>query len=81
MYKAITLSSVVKFLYIRWNLSAAVVGQYCDYFQYEQLLCSEDFCLLGYNALYYVESQPIFRRNVWPPSSGLKSKPRSKKLA
>jgi hypothetical protein len=34
--------------------------------------CSEDFCLLGYNAVYSVESQPMFRRNMLSPSSHLK---------
>jgi hypothetical protein len=32
------------------------------------------FCLLGYNAAYFGESQRTFRRNI-PLSSGLKSKP------
>jgi hypothetical protein len=31
--------------------------------------------LLGYNAVSSVESQPTFRRNMSPLSSGLKSKP------
>jgi hypothetical protein len=34
----------------------------------------EGFCLLGYNAVYSVESQSMFRRNISPPSSGSKSK-------
>jgi hypothetical protein len=38
----------------------------------------EGFHLLGYNAVQSVESQSTFRRNVSPPSSGLKSKPNKK---
>jgi hypothetical protein len=34
----------------------------------------EEYHLLGYNALKSVESQPAFRRNISPPSSGLKNK-------
>jgi hypothetical protein len=30
-------------------------------------VCYELFCLLGYNFVYYVESQPTFRRNNSPP--------------
>jgi hypothetical protein len=37
----------------------------------------EDFCLLRYKAVQYVESQPMFRRNMSPPSSGSKNKPTS----
>jgi hypothetical protein len=33
---------------------------------------NEEFCLLG---VWYVESQPTFRRNISPPSSGSKNKP------
>jgi hypothetical protein len=40
---------------------------------------SEDFCLVGCNIVLYVESQPSFRRNILPPSSG--SKPKSSKKA
>jgi hypothetical protein len=40
----------------------------------------EEFRLLGYDAMYSVESQPTFRRNMSPSSSGLKNKP-CKKLA
>jgi hypothetical protein len=29
-------------------------------------------------AVYSVESQPTFRRNIWPPSSGSKNKPSTK---
>jgi hypothetical protein len=39
-----------------------------------------EFCLLGYNAMQYVESQRTFRRNMFPPSSGMTRKP-SKKQA
>jgi hypothetical protein len=28
------------------------------------------YCLLGYNAVQSVESQPTFRSNISPPSSG-----------
>jgi hypothetical protein len=41
---------------------------------------TEEFYLLGYNAVRSVESQPTFRRNMLPPSSWSKYKP-SKKLA
>jgi hypothetical protein len=37
---------------------------------------SKDVYLLAYNALYSGESQPTFRRNMSPPSSELKSKPK-----
>jgi hypothetical protein len=30
----------------------------------------EEFCLLGYNALYSVEIQPTLRSSISPPSSG-----------
>jgi hypothetical protein len=33
---------------------------------------------MGYNAVYSVDSKPKFRRNITPPSSGLKNKPRKK---
>jgi hypothetical protein len=33
-----------------------------------------EFYLLGHNAMYSVESQPTFRRNLSPPSSGSKNK-------
>jgi hypothetical protein len=42
-------------------------------------ICSnyiEEYYLLGYNAVYSVERQPTFRRNISPPSSGSKNKPR-----
>jgi hypothetical protein len=35
----------------------------------------EEFYLLAHNAMYFVESQPTFRKNTSPPSSGLRSKP------
>jgi hypothetical protein len=35
----------------------------------------EDFCLLGYNAMYSLEGQLTFPSNMSPPSSGLKNKP------
>jgi hypothetical protein len=38
----------------------------------------EEFHLLGYNALYSVQSQLMFRRNMSPPSSGLNNKPSKK---
>jgi hypothetical protein len=34
----------------------------------------EEYYLLGYNAMYYVESQQTFRRNTLPPFSGSKNK-------
>jgi hypothetical protein len=36
----------------------------------------EEFYLLGCNTVQSVESQPIFRGKISPPSSGRKSKPR-----
>jgi hypothetical protein len=39
------------------------------------------FCVLGYNIVQYVESQPNFRRNLLPPSSGPKTKPRNQHKA
>jgi hypothetical protein len=39
-----------------------------------KLLDSEEYCLLGYNAVQSVESHPTFRRNISPPSSGSKNK-------
>jgi hypothetical protein len=38
----------------------------------------EEFSLLGYNAVYYIESQLTFRRNMLPPFSQLKSEPGEK---
>jgi hypothetical protein len=35
----------------------------------------EEYSLLGNNAMQSVESQPTFRRNILPPSSGSKNKP------
>jgi hypothetical protein len=40
----------------------------------------EDFHLQGYNALYSVEIQLVFRRGMSIPFSVLKSKPRVKQL-
>jgi hypothetical protein len=36
------------------------------------------FCLLGYNAVQSIESQPTFRRNMSPPSSGSEKEPSKK---
>jgi hypothetical protein len=36
---------------------------------------SEEYYLLGHNAMQSVESQLTFRRNMFPPSSWLKNKP------
>jgi hypothetical protein len=38
----------------------------------------KEFYLLGYNAMWSVEIQPIFRRNMLPPSSRSKNKPGKK---
>jgi hypothetical protein len=38
----------------------------------------EEFYLLGYNAVQSVESQTTFLRNISPPASRLKRKPRKK---
>jgi hypothetical protein len=35
----------------------------------------EKFCLLGYNTICSVESQPVFQRNMSHSSSGSKNKP------
>jgi hypothetical protein len=35
-------------------------------------------CLLDYNGVQSVESEPTFRRNISPPSSGVKNKPSKK---
>jgi hypothetical protein len=40
----------------------------------------DEYYLLGYNAVQSVESQPTFRRNLLPPSSGSKNKPSKKPL-
>jgi hypothetical protein len=37
-----------------------------------------EFCLLGYNAKYWVECQQTFQRKTLPSSSGSKNKPRKK---
>jgi hypothetical protein len=42
------------------------------------LMLSEDFYLLGYNAVQSEESKPTFQRIISSPSSGMKSKPRKK---
>jgi hypothetical protein len=39
---------------------------------------NKDFYLPGYNALQSAESQPMFRRNMSPPSSGSKNNPSKK---
>jgi hypothetical protein len=38
----------------------------------------EEFCLLGYNAVLSAENQPMFWRNIWPPSAEFKNKPSNK---
>jgi hypothetical protein len=38
----------------------------------------EEYYLLGYNAMYSVECQPVFRGNISPPSSGSKNRPSKK---
>jgi hypothetical protein len=38
-------------------------------------LCTGEFYHLGYNAVLSIESQPVFQRNMYPPSSGLNNKP------
>jgi hypothetical protein len=37
-------------------------------------LTDEEFCLVGYNAVKYVESQLTFWRNMSPPSSRSKNR-------
>jgi hypothetical protein len=34
----------------------------------------EEYCLLGYNVVQSIESQPTFQMNIWPTSSGSKNK-------
>jgi hypothetical protein len=36
---------------------------------------NKEFYLRGYNAIYFVEMQPIFRRNLSTPSPRLKNEP------
>jgi hypothetical protein len=43
-----------------------------------RVLKAEEFCLLEHNAVYSAESQPTFRKNMSPSSSGSKSKLRKK---
>jgi hypothetical protein len=38
----------------------------------------EEYYRLGYNAVSSVESRPVFRINISPPSSGSKNKPSKK---
>jgi hypothetical protein len=38
----------------------------------------EEYYLLGYNAVYSFQSQPMFRRNMSPSSSGSKNNPSKK---
>jgi hypothetical protein len=44
----------------------------------ENKLNPEEYYLLGYNALPSVKSQPMFRRNILPPSSRSKNTPSNK---
>jgi hypothetical protein len=39
----------------------------------------EELCLLGYNALQSIDNHLMFRRNLLPPSSGLKKQEASMK--
>jgi hypothetical protein len=43
--------------------------------QHENINAIEELCLLGYNAMYYDESEPTFTRNVTLPSSGSNNSP------
>jgi hypothetical protein len=47
-------------------------------FQMQFIKPYEEFYLLGYNAVQSVVSQPTFRRNISPQSSGSKKKPSKK---
>jgi hypothetical protein len=47
-------------------------------FTFQGITWFEELYLLGYNAMHSVESQPTFRRNMSPPSSGSKNKPSNK---
>jgi hypothetical protein len=49
-----------------------------DNLELQAVILLEECYLLGYNAVYSVESQPMFRRNTSPPSSGSKNKPSKK---
>jgi hypothetical protein len=42
------------------------------------IMNEEEYRLLGYNAMWFVESQPTFRRSMLLPSSGSKNKPSKK---
>jgi hypothetical protein len=46
-----------------------------------QVSCFEEFCLLGYNAMWSVESILTFRRNMSHPSWAPKNKPSKKQVA
>jgi hypothetical protein len=49
----------------------------CSYnFNEKGKICiiTKEFYLLGYNAVLFVETQPMFLSNMSSPSSGLKSK-------
>jgi hypothetical protein len=50
----------------------------CRVITYKRALreeANEEFYLPGYSAVYFVESQPMFRRNMSTPSAELNSKP------
>jgi hypothetical protein len=63
-------------------MSLRYVMRICVRAKCEKIIKAEvkDLFLSGYKAVQSVESKPKFRRNMSPPSSGLKSKP-SKKIA
>jgi hypothetical protein len=71
-----------------WRLEAAfllhVICTYIKRWQYYgkyfifNIICLEEFCHLGYNAVQSVESQLTFRRNMSLPSSGSKNNPSKK---
>jgi hypothetical protein len=44
----------------------------------EEGLCNIQRDLLGYNAVYFIENQLTFRRNISFPSSWLRNKPSNK---
>jgi hypothetical protein len=60
-----------------WAFMACYLFSFTIHKRKTQLL-HEEYHLLGYNAVWSIESQPMFQRNIPPPSSGSKNKPSKK---